>query len=117
MSVLPDYLSNIRELLRAKPTFKLMVERQVQCRVLPKVSGSRAKLEPQLWELLVFCLDGHEASIPELSDPNVERAQQATVEGTTLSGQETAAFPKAANAVLKTLETLREIGVYPPPLA
>jgi hypothetical protein len=95
--------------------FGIMVERQVQVRVLPGVAGSRANLEPQLWELLVFCLDGHEAEIPGLDDASFERALVAVQSGKTLSGEAQAAYPRAATAVMKAIETLREVGVYPPP--
>ncbi len=66
-------------------------------------------------ELLVFCLDGHEAEIPDLDDAVLERAQEAVQAGKSLSSGEPARFPRAAGAVLEALSTLREAGVYPRP--
>ena len=113
---LPEYLANMRALLRRDEVkFGLMVERQVQVRVLPCVSGARAALEPHLWELLVFCLDGHEATAPSLDDATFERAHDAADAGTRMLGEGEAPFPRAAAAVIRTLDTLREVGVFPPP--
>ena len=111
-----EYLTNIRELLRLDPhKFGLMVERQVQRRLLPRLHGTRANLEPELWALLVFCLDGAEAAAPPLTDETLESAKGAAQAGTSLTGEDQAAFPRAAHAVLETLDTVREAGVYPPP--
>jgi len=114
--VLAEYLQNIRALLQSDyARFRVMVERQVQVRVLPKLKGTRAGLETELWELLVLCLDGHQVSAPTLDDQTYERAQKATQSGTDLNGEQSAEFPRAAVAVLSALEQLRDVGVYPPP--
>ena len=112
----PEYLNNIRELLRTDAKmFRIMVSRQVQGRLLPQVEGTRAELEGDLWDLLVFCLDGHEVIAPPLDDEVYGRAQEATEAGASLATEGKAAFPRAATAVLAALDTLREVGVYPPP--
>jgi hypothetical protein len=108
-----DYLTNMRALLSANPSmFKMMVERQVMSRLLPKIKGTRHELEHPLWELLIFCLDGAQAKPPELSNEMYLKAQQAANTGYTLEGEHTAHFPKAAFAVTKVLSTLRESGTY-----
>ncbi|MEZ4271841.1 MAG: hypothetical protein R3C68_10555 [Myxococcota bacterium] len=109
---LMEYLHNTRELLRLDPhKFGLTIERQVQFRVLPRIAGSRAALEPQLWELLVFCLDGHESKAPAFDDAAYaeKSAERRRVRAITYSTN-AAAYPKAAAAVLAAISTLREVG-------
>ena len=116
MSVVLEYITNMRALIDQQPhLFGMMVERQVQVRLLPKVSGTRQTLEPDLWALLVFCLDGHQAAVPELNDEVYQKAQAAATAGAALSGQGEAVYPRAAQAVFATLVVLREAGVYPAP--
>lgn len=111
-----EYIENMGALLRQQPElFGFMVERQIQARLLPRVAGSRQALEPKLWALLIFCLDGHEAGVPPLDDDAFTRAEQAAREGTGSSGAGAAAYPEAARSVIATLSSLREVGVYPPP--
>ncbi len=113
--MIAEYIANMKELLSEKPElFRLMVERQIQVRLLPKVQGSRVELEPSLWALLVFCTEGHEAAAPAMNDDIFLQAQEAVAKGANLEGTK-AVFPAAAVAVLKTLEVLREAGSFPPP--
>jgi len=110
-----EYIENMRALLRQKPElFGLMVERQIQGRLLGKIAGSRATLEPSLWALLIFCVDGHEAGVPALDDAAYQQLGAMVETGSDSSGQGRAAYPVAARAVMATLTTLREGGVYPP---
>jgi len=111
-----EYVDNMRALLAEQPElYGLMVERQVQSRLLPRVAGSRAHLEPELWTLLVFCLDGHDAAVPPLDDATYERAVAAALGGNGLGSGGAARFPDAAKAVAQTMVELREVGVYPRP--
>jgi hypothetical protein len=111
-----EYVTNMRQLLGAdRAKFGIMVERQVQFRLLPQVQGHRAALEPQLWDLLVFCLDGHDAPVPRLDDAAYARAAEAVKGAQALAGGRAAAWPRAASAVLAALQALRETGIYPPP--
>ena len=113
---LPEYLRNTRELLRLDAAkFSLMIERQVQVRVLPSVAGPRAELEEPLWQLLLLCLDGHEADAPPLTQAAWEKALSAAQNGQAVGNGAAAPYPRAARAVLQTLTTLREVGVFPPP--
>lgn len=113
---LAEYLANIKALLRLDPNrWRIVVEKQVQAHVLPYIAGTRAQLEPRLWELLVFCLDGHEAPVPEMTEQRREAAVAAARDGRMLAGQQRAAFPRAAVETALVLEELREVGVYPPP--
>lgn len=115
-SVVLEYIENMRALIDQQPhLFGMMVERQVQARLLPRISGTRQALEPDLWALVVFCLDGHQAEAPPLTDETFERASAAAAQGQRLGGEGEAAYPRAAQAVVAALATLREAGVYPPP--
>jgi len=114
--VLPEYLGNLRALLQSDmKRWRLVVERQVLTQILPRVSGSRASLESNLWELLVLCLDGAEAAAPDLNDERWEAAREAAADGQALLGDGAAEFPRAAIGVAMLLAELREVGVYPPP--
>lgn len=111
-----EYIESMGALLRQQPElYGIMVERQVQSRLLPKIAGPRVTLEPTLWQLLIFCLEGHEAVVPALDDVLFEKARAAATNRATLAGDQTAAFPDAALAVIRIMETLREAGSYPPP--
>src|SRR5687767_7851753 len=110
-----EYLTNMRELLaKDRAKFGLVVERQVQFRLLPQVAGHRAALEPLLWDLLVFCADGHEARAPALDDAAFARATELVRAGKGMVKAE-AVWPRAAAAVLEALTALRQSGIYPPP--
>lgn len=114
--LVPEYLANVRALLRSDMRrWRMVVERQVLSQLLPKVAGSRAALEAPLWELLVLCLDGIEATAPELSDEAFEAAKQAAADGHAYLCDGPAEFPRAAVGVAMLLAELREVGVYPPP--
>jgi hypothetical protein len=113
---LAEYLANIKALLRLDPNrWRIVVEKQVQAHVLPHIAGTRAQLEPRLWELLIFCLDGHEASVPEMTEQRWEAAVAAARESRMLVGRERAVFPRAAIETALVLAGIREVGVYPPP--
>jgi hypothetical protein len=113
---LDEYLDNLRALLRADPNrWRLVVERQVLARVLPQLRGPQASLEAGLWQLLLLCLDGHEAVTPPLEAALLERAAQAATTGRTLAGTGPAVYPRAGAAVAKALLQLREHGIFPPP--
>ncbi len=113
---LDEYLGNLRALLRAEPArWRLVVERQILARVLPQLAGPRAALEGGLWQLLCFCLDGHDAVAPALDPPTVARATAAAENGRRIDGAAPAAFPRAATAVAAALAELQQHGVYPPP--
>ncbi|MBI5510633.1 MAG: hypothetical protein HY903_17890 [Deltaproteobacteria bacterium] len=114
---LPEYIDNVRALLRRAPgTWRLVVERQILATLLPALSGHRARLEPDLWALLCLCLDGHEAEPPALSDALWERAFTAAQGGRNSSDTLPAAYPRAARAVADAILCLRETGVFPRPL-
>lgn len=114
--LVPEYLGNLRALLRSDmKRWRMVVERQVLSQLLPRVSGSRAALESPLWELLILCLDGVEATAPELTDEQFEAARQAATDGTAYQAAGPAAFPRAAAGVAALISQLREVGVYPPP--
>ena len=114
--LVPEYLENLRALLRSDmKRWRMVVERQVLSQLLPKVSGSRAALESPLWELLILCLDGVEATPPDLTDDGFEAAKQAAADGHAYLGEGPAAFPRAAVGVAMLIAELREVGVYPPP--
>lgn len=113
---LTEYLQNTRALLHKNySVFHLSIERQVQFQVLPRLVGNRASLEPHLWDLLVLCLDGHEVTAPPLQDTQWNLAKTAVAQQTALLSEKRATYPKAAAAVLKAIETLRAVGVLPPP--
>jgi hypothetical protein len=97
--------------------WRVVVERQVIAQVLPRLTGTRALLEPAVWELLVLCLDGPEAATPGLDEAQWAKAELATTGGRALQTDEPAAFPRAAAAVRGVLVALRQAGVYPPPKA
>ena len=112
---LREYLDNLRALLRTdEARWRIVVERQVQQQALPKVAGTRHDLEPLLWELLIFCLDGHEATPPALSDDSLETARAAAGDGRGFAIDK-AAYPRAAVATTMTILLLREVGVLLPP--
>jgi hypothetical protein len=111
-----EYVGNMRALLTTNAArYGLLVERQVQFALLPKVTGPRHALEPALWELLAMLLDGHEAAPPALDDAAFTKAVEAAKTGKNFTASGPARFPKAAAAVLIALTELREIGVYPKP--
>lgn len=112
---LKSYADNLRALLTSNATrWGLVIERQVQFAFLPKISGTRAALEPSLWSLLVLLLEGHEAGVPALEDTLAQKALAAALLGQNLAGTP-ARFPKAAAAVARAMSELRELGVYPRP--
>jgi hypothetical protein len=112
-----EYVDNMRALLVEQPQFYgLMVERQVQARLLPRLAGSRVRLEPELWPLLVFCLEGHEVAAPAFDEEQIQRALAAASGGTRLMGDGAAVYPAAAKSVAEALVVLREVGVYPRPV-
>ena len=114
---LAEYVDNLRALLRLdQARWSLVVERQVLSRVLPRLSGSRAKLESPLWSLLILCLDGHDAPTPELTEENWEKARQAAADSKAFSRPGRAVYPHAAVEVAMLMTVLREAGVYPPPV-
>ena len=114
--IVREYVGNMRALLTTNAArYGLLVERQVQFALLPKVAGPRHALEPALWELLALLLDGHEATPPALDDATFARAVEAAKAGVGLASGGPARFPRAAAAVLSALTELREIGVYPKP--
>jgi hypothetical protein len=111
-----EYVGNVRALLNTSAArYGLLVERQVQFALLPKVAGQRAVLEPALWELLALLLDGHEVSAPALDEAAWTKATAAVAAGTGLTHDGPARFPRAAAAIARALTELREIGVYPKP--
>lgn len=111
-----EVTENLRAMLRLNAKrFGLMVERQVQGALLPRVQGSRAALERPLWSLLVLLVAGHEAATPPLDDAAFETWTACASAGTDHSGQKRAAFPRAAAAVADALSQLREHGVLPTP--
>ncbi len=111
-----EYLDNLRALLAAgQPRFALMVERQVQFALLPHLAGTRAQLEPHLWQLLILCLDGPAADAPPCDETQWNRATTAAAARQALSGATPARYPQAAQAVAATLGVLREFGVFPKP--
>ena len=111
------YLDNVKALLRLDAArWRMVVERQVLSQVLPKLSGNRAALEPQLWDLLIFCLDGHDGNAVGMDDERWEQARSCAAEGLALDTERPAAFPRAAVEVAMVLTELRELGVYPPPV-
>lgn len=113
---LGEYLDNIKALLRGDESrWRIVVERQVQTRVLPNVVGARVDIEPLLFALLILCLDGHQAEIPELTDETWETARDAARSERSMSGEAAAVFPRAAVAVALVITEVREAGVYPPP--
>ncbi len=116
---LGEYLDNIKALLRSDESrWRIVVERQVQVQVLPNVTGVRADIERKLFELLILCLDGHEAVLeggPALNDESWEAARHAASIGRSLSGEVEATHPRAAVAVALVIAEVRESGVYPPP--
>lgn len=114
--IVREYVGNMRALLTMNAArYGLLVERQVQFALLPKVTGPRSSLEPALWELLAMLLDGHDAPIPPLDDTAFAKAVEAAKAGKNFGANGPAKFPKAAMAILGALTELREIGVYPKP--
>ncbi|MBC7792314.1 MAG: hypothetical protein H7Z43_01285 [Clostridia bacterium] len=111
-----EYIDNTRTLLGMNAArYGLIVERQVQFALLPKIQGQRAVLEPALWELLALLLDGHDGQVPALDDNAWAKASAAATRGAAFSSDGPARFPRAAAAVARALGELREIGVYPKP--
>jgi hypothetical protein len=111
-----EYVDNVRALWRQDPVrWRVVIERQVLVQVLPRLQGTRALLEPDLWQLLVLCLDGPDTEAPPLDDGAFGRAEQAVAKGRALLEDRPAAFPRAATAVHGVLVTLRQAGLYPPP--
>lgn len=116
-SELLQYADNLRALLAQDASrFGLMVDRQIQFALLPRLAGTRVSLEPALWDLLILCLDGPSAPLPLVDDATFTRAHAAAHGGTSLDGARRAAFPGAARALSLALATVREVGVYPRPL-
>lgn len=112
---LDEYIKQIRALLRLDPVrWSVIVERQIQYAVLPKIQGNRARLEPQLWELLFFCLDGHEAVIPPFNESLWQQIPQWLQQETGSHAQHEAVYLAAAKTVFHVMTLLREHGVYPP---
>ena len=115
-AIVREYIDNTRTLLNMNAArYGLLVERQVQVALLPKIQGPRAVLEPALWELLALLLDGHEGQAPALDDTTWAKASACATSGVALSHDGPARFPRAASAVATALAQLREIGVYPKP--
>jgi hypothetical protein len=113
---LAEYLANVRALLRLDPArWRIVVEKQVQAHVLPHIAGTRAQLEPGLWELLILCLDGHEAAVPAMDETRWEAAREAARDGRDSAGQGPAAYPRAAIETALVMVEVRETGIYPPP--
>lgn len=110
---LEEAVDNLRAMLRLNPDrFSVMVQRQVQFALLPKLAGGRGELENPMWSLLVLLVDGHEAPIPALDESSWEQLHaRATDEAV---GNEPT-FPTAAKAVAQAFSALREFGHYPPP--
>lgn len=114
--IVREYIDNTRTLLAMNAArYGLLIERQVQFALLPKIQGPRAQLEPALWELLALLLDGHEGQVPALDDDAFAKATTAANAGAAYSHAGPARFPRAAAAIAKALAELREIGVYPKP--
>jgi len=114
---LPAYVENLRALLRLdERVWRAVVERQILAVLLPGLSGNRVSLEGHLWDLLVLCLEGHDASPPPLDDARFEQAAASARAGRGLSGIAAAPFPRAARGLVDALVVLRETGVFPRPL-
>ncbi|MEM6730160.1 MAG: hypothetical protein AAF658_01315 [Myxococcota bacterium] len=112
-----EVTDNLRTMLRMNAKrFGLMVERQVQVALLPKVQGPRAALEEPLWELLVLLVDGHEATAPPITEEALEDWFECAESAVNHARTDRAAFPKAAAAVARAMRALHEHGVLPPPL-
>lgn len=114
--IVREYVGNMRALLATNAArYGLLVERQVQFALMPKVSGPRHALEPALWDLLTLLLDGHEAAAPALDDATFAKAVEAVKAGKSWVTNNPARYPKSAAAVMAALSEVREIGVYPKP--
>lgn len=111
-----EVTDNLRTMLRMNPQrFGIMVERQVQFALLPRVAGPRAALEEPLWELLVMLVEGHEHAPPPFSDQMLEDWMECADAALNHRRDGKAAYPKAAAAVASALRDLREFGVLPAP--
>ena len=111
------YLENTQELLKKnRSLFSMMVERQIMSRLLPRVKGTRVQIEPSLWRLLMFCLDGLGDTIPPLDNESYERALQVAQSNQQWGTSEPIVYPVAARAVVGILDVVREHGVYPEPI-
>lgn len=114
--IVREYVGNMRALLTTNAArYGLLVERQVQFALMPKVTGPRHALEPALWDLLTMLLEGHEVATPALDDAAFAKAVEAMKAGKSWVSNGPARFPKSAAAVMAALTELREIGVYPKP--
>jgi hypothetical protein len=76
----------------------MALDLQVLQKVLPKLSGNRAKLEHPLWKL-VCLLHGHQGEAPRLTSDS-QLMIQATV----------ARLPRSAAKLERMLDTVREVG-------
>lgn len=111
-----EVTDNLRTMLRMNPKrFGIMVERQVQFALLPRVAGSRAALEPDLYALLVLLVDGHESSVPPPTEQAIDEWLECADSALNHTRDGRAAFPKAARAVADAIRALREHGVLPAP--
>jgi len=111
--IIHEYLENTQALLQQAPHFRVGVQRQIQARLLPRVAGVKAELEPALWKLLLFCLNGHLQGV-EINEENIVLAQEAVDKAENYKQNEAASFPEAAKATWQVLSSLQENGIYPP---
>tara|TARA_B100000959_G_scaffold243776_1_gene267294 strand:+ start:327 stop:686 length:360 start_codon:yes stop_codon:yes gene_type:complete len=108
-----EYLENMQALLKQAPHFKLVVERQIQHRLLPDMSGVKAELEPALWKLLLFCLNGQSHAV-ELTPQAREQAHESVGKSENYQQNQAASYPKAAKQTWQILDALHTHGSYPP---
>ena len=111
--IIHEYLENTQALLEQAPHFRVGVQRQIQARLLPKVAGVKAELEPALWKLLLFCLNGQVQDL-EITETNLNLVQEAVAKAQNYEDNQDASFPEAAKATWQVLSTLQENGIYPP---
>ena len=76
----------------------MALDLQVLQKVLPKLSGNRARLERPLWKL-VCLLHGHEGEAPRL-----------TSDTQLIISQTPARLPRSAAKLERMLDTVREVG-------
>ena len=110
-----EYLDNIQALLKKEPQFSIVIERQIQHRLVPQIAGVQAELEPALWRLLCFCLDGPTHELTELSEHNRQVAQKSIENLLNFQQNGPARYPNAAKSIWEIFLILAERGLYPAP--
>jgi len=108
-----EYLENMQALLAQAPHFRLAVQRQIQHRLLPGVVGVKAELEPALWRLLLFCLDG-QSQIVELTEETRQQAHESVEKSKNYQQNQPSSYPEAAKQTWQILHALSAHGSYPP---